>query len=296
MLLVPQESATCVFTPMSATTILVGILDVGTKPTSARRIELGKLSVSLQNMNKTTVAYLKRSEFVVGLAKATRGLKRDARVFGWLVKRNSKIDAYLKTHLVKKLQLGTSNNALDGWLNTDVFPNRDSIVYMDATKRFPFDDKTFDYIMAEHMIEHVEYQAAQTMLRECFRVLKSGGRVRFATPDLRVLLGLHSKEKTKAQIDYIDWSSTRFLPEIEECKDVFVINNLFRAWGHCFLYDPETLHYALHTSGFRKIEFYKAGASQDPNLQNLESHGKELESEDINQFETIVVEGLKVSE
>ena len=115
--------------------------------------------------------------------------------------------------------------------------------------------------------------------------------MRFATPDLRVLLALHSREKTDAQIDYIDWSSARFLPEAEKCKDVFVINNFFRAWGHSFLYDAETLRYALHTSGFRKIKFYKPGASQDPNLKNLESHGKEIGSEDINQFETMVVEG-----
>lgn len=38
---------------------------------------------------------------------------------------------------------------------------------------------------------------------------------------------------------------------------------------------------------------HKPGISEDPNLQNLESHGKELKAEDINQFETIVVEGRK---
>ena len=76
-------------------------------------------------------------------------------------------------------------------------------------------------------------------------------------------------------------------------RGVFVIKNFFRSWGHCFLYDQETLHHALHTSGFREIKFYKPGASDDPNLKNLEFHGRELQAEDINQFETIVVEGRK---
>lgn len=244
-------------------------------------------------MNSTTANHLKRSQFIVGLAKVSRGLIRDMRVLVWLVKRNSQISDYLKNSRVKKLQLGTSNNVLDGWLNTDVFPNHHSVVYLDATKQFPFDGNMFDYIVAEHMIEHIEYHAAQVMLRECFRVLKPGGRVRFATPDLSVLLALHSKEKTDAQRNYVDWSSARFLPEVEECRDVFVINNFFRAWGHCFLYDAETLHRALYSTGFREIKFYKPGASEDPNLENLESHGKELQSEDINQFETMVVEGSK---
>lgn len=194
---------------------------------------------------------------------------------------------------MKKLHIGTSNNILDGWLNTDIFLNHDSVVYLDATKSFPFDDDTFDYVISEHMIEHVEYRGAEIMLRECFRVLRPGGRVRFATPDLGVLLALHSREKTEAQKNYIDWIISRLMPEVRECKDVFVINNAFRSWGHCFLYDQGTLHYALLSAGFREIRFYKPGISEDPNLKNLESHGKEIGDETINQFETIVVEARK---
>ena len=140
-------------------------------------------------MDKTAAAYLKRSQFVVGLAKALRGLTGDLRVISWLAKRKLQIRKYVKLHQAKRLHLGASNNALDGWLNTDIFPNHSSIVYLDATKRFPFKDNTFDYILSEHMIEHVEYRAAIAMLRESFRTLKPGGRVRVATPDLRVLLG-----------------------------------------------------------------------------------------------------------
>jgi predicted SAM-dependent methyltransferase len=229
----------------------------------------------------------------VGLAKALRGLIRDTRVLVWVIKRNGKIASYLNVHPVKKLQLGASNNVLDGWLNTDIFPNHDSVVYLDATKHLPFDDNTFDYIVAEHMIEHIEYQMAQVMLGECFRVLKPGGRVRFATPDLSVLLGLYSREKTEAQKNYIDWLVARLMPEVTQLKSIFVINNAFRAWGHCFLYDQETLYHAFYTSGFREIKFYKPGDSEDPILRNLESHGREISAEDINQFETIVVEALK---
>jgi hypothetical protein len=59
------------------------------------------------------------------------------------------------------------------------------------------------------------------------------------------------------------------------------------------LYDQETLRHALFTSGFRDIKFYKPGESEDPALRNIESHGREI-SEEINQFETIVIEACKL--
>jgi len=238
-------------------------------------------------------ARLKSSQFIVGLVRALRGLRRDVNVLYWIAQRTTRIGTYLNSCKVKKLQLGSSHNVLEGWLNTDICPDNRSVVYMDATAAFPFGDCEFDYIMAEHMIEHVEYPAAQAMLRECFRVLKPGGRVRFATPDLAVLLTLYFGEKTEPQQEYIEWAAARFLKGIDSCKAVFVINNAFQSWGHRFLYDAETLRQALHTAGFREIKFYKPGQSEDPILRNLEAHGREIESEVINQFETMVAEALK---
>lgn len=192
-----------------------------------------------------------------------------------------------------KLQLGTSDNILKGWLNTDLVPVDRSVVYLDATSKFPIADNLFDYVMAEHMIEHIEYKAAENMLRECFRVLKPGGRVRLPTPDLDVLLALHSTDKTDIQKRYLDWATAQFLPEVRHCRDVFVINNFFQSWGHRFLYDHETLRRLLETAGFQEIKFYKPGLSDDATLQNLETHGRKI-TEESNQFETMVAEGRKI--
>ena len=205
--------------------------------------------------------------------------------------RGRKIRSYLHSNQLKKLQLGTSNSPMVGWLNTDVLPTSRKVAYLDATRRFPFNNDVFDYVYSEHVIEHIEHERAVFMLRECFRVLKPGGKIRISTPDLKVYTGLHSKEKTASQKFYIDWVIQNLMPEVDYCEEVFLINNAFRAWGHQFLYDRETLRLTMARIGFEDIKYYQPGVSDDENLQGIESHGKLIECEEINRFEAFAVEG-----
>jgi len=108
-------------------------------------------------------------------------------------------------------------------------------------RRFPFQNQTFDYIYSEHTIEHLDYGEAKAMLQECSRVLKPGGRVRMATPDLAALLGVYGPMTGSMQHRYVDARAKRFIPEAKRHKSVFVINDVFRAWGHKFLYDASVL-------------------------------------------------------
>ena len=81
------------------------------------------------------------------------------------------------------------------------------------------------------------------------------------------------------------------MPEVDYCKEVFVINNAVRAWGHQFLYDRETINVMMTRIGFADIQYYQPGASSDENLRGIELHGSLIECEEINQFDTFAVEG-----
>ena len=61
-----------------------------------------------------------------------------------------------------------------------VFPGVD-YRKVDMSRDLPFDSSSFDYIVSIEGIEHVENQFL--FLRECFRVLKGGGRLMLTSPN-----------------------------------------------------------------------------------------------------------------
>ena len=221
------------------------------------------MQITRQKIKQT----VKKSGFIVGLVRAARAGRVDLIQLRCLVSRRKQIAAYLRAHPVRKLQLGTSQTPLPGWLNSDLVPEKSGIVFLDATRPFPFADNSFDYVASEHMIEHVDYPGAITMLQESFRILKPGGKIRVATPDLRVLVNLFSQERTPAQNEYIDYVAKNWVPrglgvEANDCKEVFVMNNAFRAWGHQFLYDPAALKSIMSRCGFEDLKCLPAGGQR----------------------------------
>lgn len=232
-------------------------------------------------------SWLKRSRFLVGMVREGRRL----RDLSHLPLRPFQVRAYLTSHQLRKLQIGSGATVLDGWLSTDYEPASSRVVYLDATQKFPFDENTFDYVYCEHMIEHVPYTAGLCMLKECHRVMRNGGVIRVATPDLEVLLNLMTKEPNETQRRYIDWICERYLTSVAY-GPVHVINNAFRSWGHQFLYDENVLRTSIEEAGFRDVRRYAHSKSDDPNLRGLESHGRSVGNEEMNIFETMVFEGI----
>ena len=170
---------------------------------------------------------------------------------------------------IKKLQLGCGGNFLAGWLNTDLEPLSPTVLYLDASMPFEFPDNSFDYIFSEHMIEHMPYAAGVNMLKESFRILKPGGRIRITCPDFQFLLGLYTNRE-RLNKEYSDWACTDDLKWPPFKHPLFTINNYMRAWGHQFIYDQEVLASTLSMLGFDEIESYAIQESDDPLLCNLE--------------------------
>jgi predicted SAM-dependent methyltransferase len=207
--------------------------------------------------------------------------------------RNLAGDYFIK-YGVKKLQIGSGINHYEGWLNTDYDAGIPGVLQMDATKVFPFEDKVFDFIFCQHMIEHISYQDGQFMLKECLRVLKPGGKVRISTPNLAMVCGLYTTPPTELQMSYMDWSKSTWVPNAPKATPAFVINNFFRNWGHQFIYDKETLREAIERVGFREVQDFALNESGDAVFRNLENEQRLPKG--FLAFETITFEGTKKPE
>jgi predicted SAM-dependent methyltransferase len=218
---------------------------------------------------------------------------QDARFQLKRARRGRLIEGYLRAHSVRKLHLGTGSNAYDGWLNTDItdFRRLNRVVYLDARKPFPLPDNSIDVVFSEHMIEHLTYAEGQHCLAECHRVLRPGGRIRIATPSIDRLLKLYEPVLTDLEHRYMRWSIETFVKEADAVLPGFVLNNIFRNFGHQFVYDHQTLGHALETAGFVDIESWPTGRSGDERLVGLERHMRNVA--EFNEFETLGLEARR---
>jgi predicted SAM-dependent methyltransferase len=203
-----------------------------------------------------------------------------------------KIEAHLASHDVRKLQIGAGPNNLDGWLNTDIEP-RAGQVFLDASKPFPIPDSSIHYIYAEQVIEHIPFDGGMTVLRESHRVLVPGGILRIATPDLARLLALFdersSPEEERFMQAQLKMSRLNVAPRE---RPLFILNTYLQAWGHRFLYDPQTLGSAAQIAGFREVQFKRHRESDHTALANVERH-IDIIGRDIDEYVTMIVEVTK---
>jgi predicted SAM-dependent methyltransferase len=200
---------------------------------------------------------------------------------------------YLATHAVRKLQIGAGGQNLPGWLNSDIAP-RPGEIYLDATKRFPLPNESLNYIFSEHLFEHLTYAQGFDMLRECYRVLTPGGKLRIATPDLRKLIELFQEPKSDEMKAFIAGKLAWHRWPASAQPEVMILNMQLRDFGHQFVYDSTTLSARLMEAGFHTVREFKPGETDDLEFADVETrHRASMPHHWLNDYETMVLQAIK---
>jgi predicted SAM-dependent methyltransferase len=188
------------------------------------------------------------------------------------------------------LQFGSFHRRHPACLNADLRPladrsgrrsQRDRIVRvdqqshfieLDATRPLPFADGAFEWVYAEHFIEHITRQEAAAWLREVRRILRAGGFARITTPDLRRYVAGYLEEDeaffaSHRQRMHGLWG----LPPMET-RRAWMVNQIFYFWGHKWIYDAAELRHAAGEAGFPAESFRECafGQGRDPLVSSLD--------------------------
>jgi predicted SAM-dependent methyltransferase len=168
------------------------------------------------------------------------------------------------------VNLGCGYRPMKGWVNVDRARGPDVQVVWNLTEGLPFPDSSCSAVFSEHFIEHISKEDAARFLRECCRVLKSGGVLRISTPDAELFLRSYAGDK-----EFL--AHTSFTQEIDTPVDR--VNYMMREYGqHLWSYDAELLTLMLKRAGFGKIVRQRFGASIHPRMNGIDFKDREFES------------------
>ncbi len=146
------------------------------------------------------------------------------------------------------------------------FAKRGDVRWADATTSIPEPDDSADVLYTSHMVEHLERARAIGFLTEARRVLRSGGIIRIAVPDLRYHIDNYiENEDADGFIEgtYLTRSSPRTM--IEKAKYLVIGDR-----NHQWMYDGRSLCAQLTRAGFRDAEVAPAGTTRIQDCEELD--------------------------
>ena len=197
------------------------------------------------------------------------------------------IARYLRETRNKKINVGAQTNRISGWLNVDVltFPG---VTFMDATKRWPLPDNTFEALLCEHMIEHVSKAKGEVLLREAFRTMAPGAAIRLVTPNMLSFARIALDPDCADAETYLRFLRYRH-PNVTAYE---AVNMIYYGYGHKHIYSPDELAGMMSQCGFVEIKETQPGSPIDPVFENAEGHPR-LVGVEPNAIEAFAMEAQK---
>lgn len=127
------------------------------------------------------------------------------------------------------------------------------VKWIDLRAPWKFPDNHFDAVFSSHFFEHLAFADGQHVLKECFRVLKPGGSIRFIVPSITEEIQVYHQLKKKGE----PLAATRFAEVVNVFHEPEQGSWWYRLYfkmydknSHKMFYDADSLAHYLHGAGF----------------------------------------------
>ena len=172
------------------------------------------------------------------------------------------------------------------------------MLYHDLRRPLPFAHESAEAIYASHLLEHLYYDEAHRLLKECYRVLRAGGVLRLVVPDLQSVLDEYSGARPfEGEQDppkftlRADRVNVRLGLRHIEAPRGGVAMRIYKALTdfdvHKWMYDSESLLYYIRVAGFQNVSQMDFQQSRIIDIAELEHPGRVLHGAGV------CVEGVK---
>ena len=111
---------------------------------------------------------------------------------------------------MRYLNLGCGKRYHSSWINIDIAPQGPEIRAYDLSKGIPLPEGSCDVVYHSNLLEHLRRPQARHLMKECFRVLRPGGILRVAVPDLEQICRMY--------LTKLDSALTRDIARSADCE------------------------------------------------------------------------------
>ena len=177
-------------------------------------------------------------------------------------------DAARDTTPVRRLNWGCGGHTLPGWINSDQKDDPSIDLSCDIREGLPLETGSIDYAASVHALPEVPLDGIVPVLAELRRVLKPGGVLRLALPDL--LKGVAAYQR--GDRDY-------FLVPDEDARSLgakLVTQLLWYGYSRT-LFVPEFVEEMLRRAGFARVVHceYRQTSTPFPEITDLDNREAE---------------------
>lgn len=159
-----------------------------------------------------------------------------------------------------KLNIGGGDPESDKYIEMEGYTLVDRSVGLEA---FPldFDDESVDEVYASHVLEHFPYEQAEEVLKDWVRVLKPGGLLKVAVPDMK-WLAVHYLKQSNVNI-----------------QGILMGGHVDANDHHEAIFDADSLRMAMRRAGLSRLAEWKsevtdcASGDFSLNIMGFKPHG-----------------------